>query len=119
MYQRRWQFNKASGLSTILNEDFSGAIDSKVYKLLHIDEKDNEEYVTFSKDKMELKVITKKNTYLFNMTADAINISIEDKTDSGSIALTTAGIIINAGTNSNNIIKLGGSGGEQQLVTKS
>ena len=83
------------------------------------DTKDNLEHITFKKDNLELKVLTNKNTYLFSMTADAINISIEDSADSGAVELTTSGITINAGTNPANKITLGGSGGEQQLVTKS
>jgi len=53
------------------------------------------------------------------MNGDSINISIKDAADTGSVELTTSGITINAGTNPTNKIKLGGSGGEQQLVTKS
>lgn len=113
-----WQFTKASGKFTQLDESFSGTTD-KTYKMQHIDDMENEEYITFAKDKAAIKVTTKKNTYLLQMNAGAINISIEDSADSGSIALTTSGITINAGTNPTNLIKIGGSGSEQELVTKS
>lgn len=108
---------KVGSITTQLSQTLTGARDT-VYNFTRNDN-ENAESFTFAKDKAEIKVTTETNTYLLKFNKDAITISLEDGADSGSVAITTAGITIDAGTNPLNKIILGGSGSEQQLVTKS
>ena len=70
-------------------------------------------------DIAEIVIDKVPNKYTFSMTATSLKIEIAGAVDTQSIEMTGSEIKINTGATATNKILLGGTGMEQELVTKS
>jgi hypothetical protein len=75
--------------------------------------------VKIGDDIAEIVIDKVPNKYTFSMTATSLKIEIAGAVDTQSIEMTGSDILINTGATPTNSITIGGSGSEQQLVTKS
>lgn len=79
----------------------------------------NDNWIKLGDDLAEISVKKGANTYSITMTGEKINIELKGATDTQSVLMDGATITVNCGNAPTSKVVLGGSGMEQQLVTKS